>query len=492
MRINYLELCEKGRKTKVCEDYVALPEINEKYEIFDLNFKTKGCLFALCDGMGGHNAGEIASELCANWLVKDFYRKKIDKPILTWFKDQIVDINERIFKLANENDQYSGMGTTLVSLLLTPKYAYIHNVGDSRLYLYDNRLVQITEDHSEVWQLYKQGLIEKDEIINNRKKNIITEAIGTNAHVKMNSYAIEVPEKFIFLLCSDGLTDVMTDGEIDSVIKNGSNLNGIADSLYRLSQKKGSKDDVSIILVSNYLENSKEKKYIALDSFVPEFDDEVTLSSLEKDYPRRRPDDRKQAEESEPVKEKVIQEDLRPENAPNKPEVENKKPSGSRKGLIWILLIIIIAGITTVTTCISQKKKIDELNSQYMQAKEDLAELRSSIISLFSGFVSIDSTFIQLMEQMQHSEEIGDAERSLLNEVLLRINESETPIDDSVRVDSEYVSDEQDSVNHDNITEEQDNESISEEEVQLQEDEVLDTIITEPEQEIKDSIPGTD
>jgi protein phosphatase len=203
--------------------------------------------------MGGYNAGEVASVLCANWFIRDYYVTEINEPVKERLDKEIISLNERLSKLSNEYEQYKGMGTTLVSLLVKDKKAIIHNVGDSRLYIFADKLKQITEDHSEVWKLYKKGFITKDEIIHNRKKNIITQSIGFDSEITPNSYEIGLPKQFLFFLCSDGITDVMIDREIEAVIKAKSSLQEIADSLYDLSQEKGSKDDASIILVSNYL-----------------------------------------------------------------------------------------------------------------------------------------------------------------------------------------------------------------------------------------------
>ena len=147
------------------------------------------------------------------------------------------------------------MGTTLVSLLIKNEIAYVNHVGDSRRYLFDfgdNKFAQITEDHSEVWELYKNGHIEKDDIINNPRKNIITQALGSAQNIKINHYTMNLSKKCLFLLCSDGLTDVVIDNTIRNIIVNGSNLKRIAKSLYSLSQENKSKDDVTIILVSNF------------------------------------------------------------------------------------------------------------------------------------------------------------------------------------------------------------------------------------------------
>lgn len=247
-------LSKQGKKSPENEDNFVLPEPDKKFDLEEINISKKGSLFVVCDGMGGQNAGEVASELCANWLKKDYYESSIIDDIPNWFNNEIEYLNTKLYNLSKEHKEYSGMGTTLVSLLIKNEMAYINNVGDSRLYLFnfdDKQFKQITEDHSEVWELYKNGHIEKNEIINNPRKNIITQALGSTKNVQLNNYNIKLPNKYLFLLCSDGLTDVMIDDKIRNTIEKGSNLKSIAKSLFNLSQENKSKDDVTIVLVSN-------------------------------------------------------------------------------------------------------------------------------------------------------------------------------------------------------------------------------------------------
>lgn len=253
-KIFYSSLSKNGSKSPKNEDNYVLPESNSKFNIKTPNTKAKGHLFVLCDGMGGANAGEVASELASSWLMKEFYQADVIDNYEAWFRKNIKQINSKLLKLSRENEEYSGMGTTLVSLLIKDNKAYIANVGDSRLYLFDlhnNKFKQITDDHSEVWELYKQGHIKKDEIINNRRKHILTQALGTEEEVSVNTYHLELPSKYMFLLCSDGLTDVAIDKIILDTIEQSASLDDTTKKLYELSQKNKSKDDVTITVVTN-------------------------------------------------------------------------------------------------------------------------------------------------------------------------------------------------------------------------------------------------
>ena len=256
IKIFSYSLSKIGSKSPQNEDNYALPEVNDKFKIESLDTVNKGYLYAVCDGMGGANAGEVASELASHWLLKYYYESTNIEDMQLWFESQIKKINKELYKLSIEHEEYKGMGSTLVSLLILGKEAYIANVGDSRLYLLDidnNDFKQITEDHSEVWELYKQGHIEKDDIIHNNRKHILTQALGTENNVTVNTYCIKLPKQYMFLLCTDGLTDVATDEMLLNTISQSSNIEACAKALYDLSQKHDSKDDVTILLVTNVL-----------------------------------------------------------------------------------------------------------------------------------------------------------------------------------------------------------------------------------------------
>ncbi len=249
--INYYALSRKGKKSPKNEDSCSVPNKNKKKS----DIKNKGYLFTVCDGLGGHKAGEIASSICAKLFKEDYYNNSVDNESEEWLRDEIRNLNKRIMEISRDFLDYYGMSTTLVSLLIHNEHAYINNVGDSRLYLYSqNKLEQITEDQSPVWRMYKKGYITKDEIITHEKKNVLSQVIGLERDIEINSYKISLPEKYIFLLCSDGLTDVTLDKEIEEIISGIEDLKTGAEELYKISQKNNSRDDVTIILVSDYLE----------------------------------------------------------------------------------------------------------------------------------------------------------------------------------------------------------------------------------------------
>ncbi len=232
-----------GTKTLKNQDSFGIPQ--KKH-----NTQSKGWLFVVCDGLGGYYGSEIASQMCCQILLDDDYNSEDITNFPLWFQDKFAQINNAVITQA-EKLNYNQMSTTAVCLLIKDDKAYITNCGDSRLYLFtDGKLTQVTEDHSVVWEYYKQGYITKDEIILSSRKNLITEAIGLGLEPKVDSYTIDLPDKFTFLLCSDGLTDVATDSEIKSVLHQQLKSKQCVKALYNLSQTHFSRDDVTVVMVS--------------------------------------------------------------------------------------------------------------------------------------------------------------------------------------------------------------------------------------------------
>ncbi len=226
-----------GLRSNINEDSIYIPENgNEKR------------LYILCDGMGGHPDGEVASQLCISKF-KEYHSES--ESLLTTTKR----VNESLRQYSKEHPNSAGMGTTLVALILNKRNAEIVSVGDSRVYLITPKdFEQLTEDQSPVWELFSQGVITKDEMITHSRKNILSEALGIHEEPQINLYKIFYPtEQWIFLLCSDGLTDVTTDDEIHEAIKDINSLKEGVEKLGRLAIQNLSRDDISIILVSNYI-----------------------------------------------------------------------------------------------------------------------------------------------------------------------------------------------------------------------------------------------
>jgi protein phosphatase len=264
---------DMGKKYKTNEDYFILPTSKKIIGLSKIDYKL-GYLFLLCDGMGGVNAGEVASNLTANWIFRDYYKlgskgyslqrlmKKIKQifrntdqqdnivQIASRIKKIIEEVNARIYILSQKHEEYTNMGTTLVSSVIIKNRIILHSVGDSRCYRFrKGNLIQLTEDQSEVWEIYKIGAITKDEIRGHPRNNIINFAIGTEHKVKINEYVYEVNKKDLYLICSDGLSDMVSDDEIEKILGSSLSLTKKCKVLIQAANDAGGKDNITVILI---------------------------------------------------------------------------------------------------------------------------------------------------------------------------------------------------------------------------------------------------
>ncbi len=220
-------------------------------------------LAVLADGMGGYNAGEVASGIAVALVTKqtrellsrlgmslseEADRQSIAAEILT---DAISHANSSIFQAANSQPQYSGMGTTLVVALLSDNRINVAHVGDSRLYrLRDAELVQLTRDHSLLQEQIDSGMITKEMARRSQNKNLVTRAVGIEPAVEPEFNSFEVREGDTYLLCSDGLNDMVEDDDIHLTLTAlQANLPLAANQLVQMANDNGGRDNVSVILV---------------------------------------------------------------------------------------------------------------------------------------------------------------------------------------------------------------------------------------------------
>lgn len=211
-------------------------------------------VFAIvADGMGGHNAGEVASKLAvdtmAGVLLLAKKKKKID------FEDRLRDAfvlaNKKIYDYAEKNSKLMGMGTTAVTALIYDGNLFVGNVGDSRAYiLKDGEIRQISEDHSYVWQLVKKGEITEQQAKRHPKRNYITRAMGTDRNICVDTFC-EKYDGGIVILCSDGLSNLVENYEIKDIVEDSSNLQDAADRLIDLANQRGGTDNITVALIEN-------------------------------------------------------------------------------------------------------------------------------------------------------------------------------------------------------------------------------------------------
>ncbi|QQE47408.1 Putative protein phosphatase 2C-type [Peptoniphilus harei] len=210
-------------------------------------------LYVLADGMGGHLAGERASKMATEIIGQDFAKDREIKSIddaIEILSSSIRDANKKIFESSQENEDYRGMGTTLSSGLILGDVLIYSNIGDSRIYRINEGMEQITQDDSFVNYLIEIGEITEEEAKNHPKKNVLTKAMGTTSDIEVIVNTLDIKDKDVFLFCSDGLTNMVSDEEIFKIVKENSPEEA-RDMLLDLALKNGGMDNITFILVFN-------------------------------------------------------------------------------------------------------------------------------------------------------------------------------------------------------------------------------------------------
>lgn len=209
-------------------------------------------LAIVADGMGGHRAGDIASEMSVIHLKKEW---EAAGGIATaddaekWLKEQITTVNNIVFEHATNNTECDGMGTTIVAAIITDRFATVANIGDSRAYiLNESGFKQITEDHSLVNELVRSGQISKEDAEHHPRKNVLLRALGTEKMVEMDIKTIIFEEGDILLLCSDGLSNKVSDKEMTAILLNEDELEQKAGTLISLANENGGEDNITLVI----------------------------------------------------------------------------------------------------------------------------------------------------------------------------------------------------------------------------------------------------
>ncbi|MDF2541787.1 MAG: hypothetical protein K0S47_1505 [Herbinix sp.] len=206
-------------------------------------------LFIVADGMGGHNAGDYASRFCVEFFTQKIRESTLTSPV-GMIDTVIKETNDNLRIKAQEQIELEGMGTTFVVATIFEKEMYVANIGDSRLYVIGKEIKQITEDHSLVEAMIKTGEINRNDARVHPNKNIITRALGANTEVKPDFFEVYLEEDDIVLMCSDGLTNMLEDETIESIVKeNSDDLKAAAETLVKCANHNGGKDNIAIIII---------------------------------------------------------------------------------------------------------------------------------------------------------------------------------------------------------------------------------------------------
>ena len=231
-------------------DIGLLRKYNQDYALeCDERIGNLSNLYVVCDGLGGHNAGEYASSAAAENFF-DFVEFSDSKMPLSILKEAVSKTNRLVFD-AGQEPAYQGMASTLVGITVVDNTAYVVNVGDSRAYVIGpDDITQITMDHSYVAELVRNGQITKDEARFHKKNNVITRAVGAAMSVKPDFFQVDLEDNEILLLCSDGLYNMVSDITIQSVVSSHNTLKAKAERLINLANEAGGKDNIAVVLIS--------------------------------------------------------------------------------------------------------------------------------------------------------------------------------------------------------------------------------------------------
>lgn len=207
-------------------------------------------LFIVADGMGGHQAGDFAS----SYSVKKFLESvslSLQKHPHKIFEDAIRYANRELIEKSRANPELKGMGTTMVALTIMGDKAYAANVGDSRLYLMREELTQITIDHSLVQEMIRLGELTKESARNHPDKNIITRAVGAGKSINADFFEFAFTKDSILLMCSDGLSNMVDDGQLAVLLRSGGTPEKIGRKLIEAANKNGGRDNIAVIVINS-------------------------------------------------------------------------------------------------------------------------------------------------------------------------------------------------------------------------------------------------
>lgn len=238
MKYNYTSISKPGFKRAENEDYLGIFNIDN------------GLLCIVCDGLGGNNAGEIASKLSVETIQTSFQLSTLSDH-LEKIKLGILDANQLLLDKTAVEYNLRGMGTTVEAFYLTDSTAYWGHVGDSRIYNFKKgKLKQLTKDHSLVQRLIDEGYLSIKEAENHPNRNIITRALGEQTAIDMDLSKLKLsPDEYnLFFICTDGVSGVIRDTELERLLNNR-DIHSIAENITALVEERGAPDNFSFVLI---------------------------------------------------------------------------------------------------------------------------------------------------------------------------------------------------------------------------------------------------
>ena len=236
--MRYSSLSEKGRRPN--NEDVVFTRFDPRYPL----------IAAVSDGMGGHAAGEVASRISIEAL--DIWTRELCDAPQNVLVDAFFNANAQVISAADADRKLQGMGATMVAAIFYHDHFITANIGDSRLYLVSSgEIRQVTFDHSYVQELVRRGFLTAEEARNHPRKNVITRCIGTESSFEPDVFYTRWNPRDMVILCSDGLCDVLTEEDMLSLVRKEPDLDVLCRSLFNTAYKRGSADNISLVLVRN-------------------------------------------------------------------------------------------------------------------------------------------------------------------------------------------------------------------------------------------------
>ena len=231
-----------GRKREVNQDYVF---------VSDQPVGNIPNLLIVADGMGGHNAGDYASKFVVQVLKKELAKSREDGP-RAMLKKAIASANHQLIAESKTDAKLEGMGTTLVAATVIEHTLYFANVGDSRLYLLNDEIRQLSKDHSLVQEMVRLGGLNAEEAKHHPDKNIITRAIGVKEDIEIDFFEYRLKKGDIILMCTDGLSNMVEDEEIFQIVRSSRDGVEAVEQLIERANSNGGKDNIGVIVAEPF------------------------------------------------------------------------------------------------------------------------------------------------------------------------------------------------------------------------------------------------
>lgn len=246
--IKSFSVTDIGRKRKLNQDFV--------YSSDEAVGNLKN-VYIVADGMGGHQAGDYASKCTVETMVREIKGCFEQSPIRILSR-AIRIANDQVRRKAREDESLYGMGTTVVAATVLGKYLQVANVGDSRLYIINEEVRQITRDHSLVEEMVRMGGLDREAARNHPDKNIITRAIGARDTIEIDFFHEELKSGDLILMCSDGLTNMLEDEEIGRILKTPGTIEERAERLIDAAKQNGGRDNIAVILIDAFARENED------------------------------------------------------------------------------------------------------------------------------------------------------------------------------------------------------------------------------------------